>query len=105
MAQFSEEVRGDGVCVVRADGELDLATVEEFIGVVRGSLSRGSAVEIDLGDITFMDSSGLGALVRLRKEADGQDASLSLTRVTASTDRLLQLTGLLDYFDIRATRD
>jgi anti-anti-sigma factor len=105
MAQFSEEVRDDGACVVRTTGELDLATAAEFIEVVRGSLSRCSAVEIDLGDITFIDSSGLGALVRLRKEAGVQDSSLFLTRVTPSTDRLLRLTGLVEFFDIRATQD
>jgi len=101
MAQFSEEVGGDGACVVRPAGELDLAAVEEFIDVVRGSLSRCSAVEIDLGDITFIDSSGLGALVRLRKEAEANEASLYLTKINPATDRLLRITGLIDFFDIR----
>jgi anti-anti-sigma factor len=89
------------VCVVRPAGELDLAAVEEFIDVVRGSLSRCSAVEIDLGDITFIDSSGLGALVRLRKEAEANESSLYLTKINPATDRLLRITGLIDFFDIR----
>lgn len=102
MAQFSEDVRGDGLCVVRPEGELDLAAVEEFIGIVRGSLDRCTMVEIDLGAITFIDSSGLGALVRLRKEAEENDASLYLTKISSGTDRLLRITGLIDFFDIRA---
>jgi anti-anti-sigma factor len=104
MAQFSEVVRGEGQCVVQTEGELDLAAIEEFIDVVRGSLSRCTAVEIDLGNVTFIDSSGLGALVRLRKEAEAQGASLYLTRITAATERLMQLTGLVEYFDIHTSQ-
>jgi anti-anti-sigma factor len=104
MAQFSEDVRGDGLCVVRPEGELDLAAVEEFIDIVRGSLDRCTSVEIDLGAITFIDSSGLGALVRLRKEAEAKGASLYLTKVNSATDRLLRITGLIDFFDIRTSQ-
>jgi anti-anti-sigma factor len=104
MARFSEDVLGDGLCVVRAAGELDIAAAPEFIDVVRASLGRSSKVELDLGDVTFIDSSGLGALVRLRKEADAQDVSLRLTEVSAATDRLLRLTGLIDVFDISTSQ-
>ena len=105
MAQFSEDARDDGVCVVRTAGDLDLAAAEDFIEVVRASLGRCTTVELDLGDVTFIDSSGLGALVRLRKEAEAGGASLRLTKVSAATDRLLRLTGLVDSFDIHISQD
>ena len=101
MAQFSSETRGDGLCVVGAAGDIDIAAAEEFLEVVRDLLNGCTAVEIDLGGVTFIDSSGLGALVRMRKEADDEQVSLYLTNVTAATDRLLRLTGLIDFFDIR----
>jgi anti-anti-sigma factor len=82
-------------------GDIDLAAVEEFIAVVRVSLGRCTTVELDLGEVTFIDSSGLGALVRLRKEADAKGSSLYLREVGVATDRLLQLAGLSEYFDIR----
>ena len=104
MARFSEDDRGDGLCVVRTAGELDIAAAEEFIEVVRASLSRCTTVELDLGDVTFIDSSGLGALVRLRKEADAKNVSLHLTEVSEATDRLLRLTGLIDVFDIHTSQ-
>ncbi len=100
MAQFSEEVR-DGVCVVRVAGDLDLAAIEDFIEVGRGSLGRGESLELDLGDVTFIDSSGLGALVRLRKEAQKQGTPMHLTNVGDATERLLQLTGLTEILDVR----
>ena len=101
MARFSEDVDDDGRCVVRTSGDLDLAAVEEFIEVVRVSLGRCAAVELDLGEVTFIDSSGLGALVRLRKEAEAMGSSFYLREVSAATDRLLQLTGLGEYFETR----
>lgn len=104
MAQFSEDVRDAGTCVVRAAGELDLEAVEEFIATVQGALSRCTCVEIDLGEVTFMDSSALGALVRLSKDADRADAELHLTRVTPATDQLFRLTGLTDFFSIRTSQ-
>lgn len=104
MAQFSEDVRGDGLCVIRTVGELDIAAADVFIDVVRASLSRCAIVELDLGDVTFIDSTGLGALVRLRKEAEAKDASLYLTQVSAATDRLLRLTGLSEVFDVRMSQ-
>jgi anti-anti-sigma factor len=104
MARFSEEARDDGRCVVRTAGELDIAAAEEFIEVVRASLGRCTIVELDLGDITFIDSSGLAALVRLRKEAGANDVSLRLTKVSPATDRLLRLTGLVDVFDISTSQ-
>jgi len=104
MAQFSGEARDDGLCVVRAAGDIDIAAAEDFLEVVRDVLSRCTEVEVDLGDVTFIDSSGLGALVRMRKEADAKQVSFCLTSVSAATDRLLRLTGLIDFFDIRTSQ-
>lgn len=101
MAQFSGETHDGGLCVVRAAGDIDIAAAEEFLEVVRDVLNRCTAVEVDLGDVTFIDSSGLGALVRMRKEADDKRVSLCLTNVSGATDRLLRLTGLIRFFDIR----
>lgn len=103
MARFSEEVR-EGLCIVHVAGDLDLAAVEDFVQVGQVSLTRCDAVDVDLGEVSFIDSSGLGALVRLRKEADEQGTSLTLSNVSVATERLLQLTGLADVFDLPASQ-
>ena len=104
MAEFSQKFR-DGLCVIRVAGDIDLAAIDDFVETVRRSLGRGEACEIDLGGVTFIDSSGLGTLVRLRKEADQQGTSLHLTNVTEATARLMQITGLTDVLDIRTSQD
>ena len=104
MAEVTEEVR-DGLCVVRVAGDLDLAAMEDFVDAVRASLGRCEACELDLGGVSFIDSTGLAALVRLHKESDTLDKPLFLTNVNEATERLLQLTGLNDVLDIRTSQD
>jgi anti-anti-sigma factor len=104
VAEFSEEVH-DGLCVIRVAGDIDLAAIDAFVEAVRSSLGRCEACKLDLGGVSFIDSSGLGTLVRLRKEADAQGTPLRLINVTETTARLLQLTGLTEVLDIRTSQD
>ncbi len=99
MAEFASSQHEDGRCTVSAAGEVDIATVEEFLAEVRSALDAGAtAVELDLSRVTFIDSSGLGALVRLRSEADDRGVRLELTQVPAKVSRILELTGLAGVF-------
>jgi anti-anti-sigma factor len=102
VAQFRESTR-DGGCVLQVEGEFDLAVVDEFLGRVRDCLDRVEAIQLDLQGVSFIDSSGLGALLRVRKEAAEKNRRVSLVNVTAATNRLLQITGLQNAFDIEPT--
>jgi anti-anti-sigma factor len=101
VATFTEDTSADGGCVVRLGGEIDLAVADELATVVLGCLDRADHVELDFADVTFIDSSGLGALVRVRNEATRQGKTLSLVDVGRATQRLLEITGLQEAFDIR----
>ena len=103
MAELSEMVRDDGVRVVSVVGDLDLAVVEEFLTVTRRSSKAGSALEVDLHGLSFIDSTGLSALLQLRTETIARGLRLSLTNVGQSTHRLFRITGLVDVFDIRTS--
>lgn len=105
MVEFRESDRSDGTCVVSVAGEMDLAVVAEFLELVLGCLDRAEALELDLQGVTFIDSSGLGALVRVRKEADNRGKRVSLVNVSAATHRLLEITGLQHAFDITPKDD
>jgi anti-anti-sigma factor len=100
VAQFLESTGSDGVCVLRVEGEVDLAVADEFLDRMRACLIDAEAIQLDLQGLSFIDSSGLGALVRMRKEAAASSQRFSLVNLTAATDRLLRITGLHDAFDI-----
>ena len=55
-------------------------------------------LEIDLGDVTFIDSSGLGALISLRNAARESGANLVLVRMSPAVARFFELAGVSDSF-------
>ena len=102
MTEFAAEVQPESPHVVRVSGEVDIATVDQFLSQARRALeSAGTEMEIDCGGVTFIDSTGLGALVRLREAAVAAGKSVRLTHVPGSVSRVLELTGLAAIFDGR----
>lgn len=100
MAEFtSTEVLDDGSCTITVSGEIDIATVSEFVAAAEACLESGSkSIEIDLAAVDFIDSSGLGALVRIRNQANERGAEVTLANVPAAVNRVLEVTGLVDAF-------
>jgi anti-anti-sigma factor len=98
VAEFRPSVsdRNGDVALV---GEIDLAEADELVETVRGCLADADAVTLDFGEVTFIDSSGIGALVVLHKEATSDGKRLFLTNLSPATTRLLQMTGLDGVFD------
>jgi len=96
VAQFSESRRSDGVSVLRAEGEIDMAVLDDLIEQARSCLASSDSVEFDFEGVTFIDSSGLGALVLVSKEAAEQGKGFTLVNVHSAALRLLQVSGLYD---------
>lgn len=83
------------VLVVR--GAIDLQTREELLRVAKQVLADGTpAVVLDLQDVNFIDSTGIGALVEIGHDAEDVDAGLVLRRPSERVLRILQLTGLTE---------
>ena len=100
MAEFVTSTQGDR-SVLAVSGEVDIATVERLLTAAHLCLDDpASTCEVDLRGVTFIDSSGLGALVRIRNAAHERDKQLLLTHVPASVTRLLEVTGLTEAFGV-----
>ncbi|HEY0890840.1 MAG TPA: STAS domain-containing protein [Nocardioides sp.] len=98
MAAFTTSLDG-GVAVVRISGELDIASHGELLAHTEPLLrSDAKVVALDVADVTFIDSSGLGALVRLQQQAVDAGRSLRLRNPPRPVTRILSLTGLADLF-------
>ena len=93
----------DGVVVVSLAGELDLYNAEE----VRSALLEACAGEpavlvVDLGEVTFIDSTALGVLIEARSRmADGQRFRLAGPGI--ETRRALEVSGLDRHFLVHDT--
>src|SRR3954469_25185411 len=97
VSEFAAAPHPDDPRVLAVSGELDLAAVDEFLDQARGAID-GPVLQLDCSGLTFIDSTGLGALVRLREEARGRGTDVQLTRVPAQVSRILDITGLTEIF-------
>lgn len=104
MAELVVEPSPDHPDALRVQGELDLATVDQFATRVSGALdAAASALVLDFGGVTFVDSTGLGSLVRLRDQARKGGKRLELVQVGRQVRRVLDLTGLSPLFPEQET--
>ena len=80
---------------VRLEGELDLSTAATFHAAVLNLMDDGwSTILVDLGGLTFMDSSGLRTAFELDGAASERGIALRLTGANEDVRRLFTLTGL-----------
>jgi anti-anti-sigma factor len=83
---------GRAVRVVLA-GELDIGTSDQLKAQLIEIVGRGQDVEIDMADLSFIDSTGLRAIVAAQSEvADGQ--RFEIVAASSQVFRVLEVTGL-----------
>ncbi|WP_018684578.1 STAS domain-containing protein [Actinokineospora enzanensis] len=80
--------------VVAIKGELDTHTAVEFKRALLGLIQEGGEVVVDLGGLTFIDSSGLSVFIAAHKRALSLGAKVALDFVPAFLVRILAITGL-----------
>jgi anti-sigma B factor antagonist len=91
----------DGVKVttVRCHGRLINQTAGEVKDIVKPLIPDGGTIVIDLKDVTFLDSLGLGTLVGLKVSAINEGyCTLKLENLTPRVKELLKLTNLTNLF-------
>ena len=94
----------NGTPVVSVMGELDLATAQVFertlLDVTEAGTGTGELI-LDLTGCSFLDSTGLRALVAARERLEHSDRSLALVVSSPIVMRIFQITGFDDWFEIR----
>lgn len=95
---FSADVHrsdADASAVVALAGELDLASAPELQRCLEELFEGGAQrVVVDLGDLAFIDSTGISALVRGKNRALDAGRSLALRRPRPGVRRVLEITGV-----------
>ncbi len=90
--------------LVSLSGELDLATAPELARELLDLIARPvGELTLDLADLTFLDSSGLGALYRTRQAADEQGIPMRLQAVPDHVMRVLDVTAMVQLFEFDAS--
>jgi anti-sigma B factor antagonist len=90
-----------GTSVVRLQGELTDRSGQDLVNAAKRLLEKdGARMIIDLGQVSFMGSSGLGDLVRLTAQANSQGARIILANLTPFVSGLLNTTRLEKFFEV-----
>lgn len=101
---FSLE-RTDDVTIVTVQGQLVVTNRQEFKQAILDAVEQGSTtVIVDFTEATYIDSSGLGALVSLNRRLRDAGGDLRLVGLSDELRTLFELTRLDALFPLFATR-
>jgi anti-anti-sigma factor len=103
MTDLSADLDVDGtLTVVRLIGELDMASAPDAITLATTALARPGieTLILDMAGVRFMDSVGIGALVRIDNLCTNHAVRLQLHAVTRRVRAVLAITGLTEWFGV-----
>ena len=94
-----------GCVVVAAYGDIDLETSVGLDHAVHDALRTSHHLILDLAQVNFIDSSGLGVLVRARRDATSLGGSVALVRPPPAVQKILVGTQLQQSFTVFSRLD
>ena len=95
MIEFAVDTNADGIAVVTPKGRLNMAAARRLKEVLDGLVGEGSTrIVVDMDETTFLDSSGLGALIAGLKAARQAGGDLRIARPTPAVLSVFELTNL-----------
>ena len=89
----------DDTDVLELVGEIDVYTAPQFKEAVNKMLTSGQKhLIIDMAGVTYMDSSGFGALLSATKRLRPEGGTVNLVKCNPAIDRILRITRLNTVF-------
>lgn len=98
-------VTEEGSAAVIVSGDVDVDSEEQLVAAIQtavlavGAHGPSQGVVMDLGEVVFMDSSGLRAVLRSREIAAAAGVALRLVVPTGPVTRLFATAGVIDRFE------
>ena len=103
MSMKTSNRQVDGVTIVDCSGRITLGEGSVILrDSVRELLGKGNKkILLNLGDVNYIDSSGIGELVSAYTTVKNQGGELKLLNLTKKVHDLLQITKLYTVFDVK----
>ncbi len=86
--------------MVALSGEVDADNCAEVSAGLLGGKRIAPTLELDVSGLTFLDSSGISALLQVKSDLQAEGHDLKLISPTDSVHRVLEITGLLGVFGL-----
>lgn len=92
----------DGSVTIAVIGEIDFSNADEVAEGIRDAITdwSPSTVHVDLRDASFIDSTGLGALIEGYRAATESDIQYLVINPSPTFRRVLTVTGLSEFFGL-----
>jgi len=89
------EIKGEVLCI-RLGGELDHHSAERLKNEATTIIEQKNIkhIVLNLAELTFMDSSGLGVILGRYKQIKQQQGSMVVCAITPTVKRLFEMSGL-----------
>lgn len=102
---ISSRVKGE-VVILDISGEIDLYNAPEIKDIINKMIEQKKYnVIINLKSVTYIDSSGIGALISSLSNLKKYQGGLKIINVFASVRKVFELTKLTSFFDIFENED
>jgi len=89
------------IYIIILEGELDLYNAPRLEACFRTVHSRGAAALIlDFENVTYIDSSGIGILLKLKNMSSENSLKFTISGVDGEVLNVLKLTNLLPFFSL-----
>jgi anti-sigma B factor antagonist len=100
------QVEGDEVLVLELrEAALDMGNARDFRDAAHELIQERSRVVLDMAEVRFVDSSGLGALISCLRQVRGNQGDMKLCAMSKPVRALFELTRMHRVFNIIETRD
>jgi anti-sigma B factor antagonist len=88
----------DGLYLLHIEGEMSIYTAAELKSQLLPHLGQAGELEIDLGEVSEMDASGMQLLILAKREAVRAGAALRLSRHSPAVLEVFELCNLAGFF-------
>ncbi len=88
------------VTILDLKGNLIMGAEDELINVINQAVTDGQThLLVNMAEVPFIDSSGIGGLIKAFSRVKGEGGKLKLLNPTHNARQLLSITGLLSVFE------
>jgi anti-sigma B factor antagonist len=92
----------DGILVLTCSGRIVFGEESSLLrDTMKQAIQNNKKIVLNLGEVNYIDSGGLGTLVSLHTTAYNAGATIKLANLTKRVGDLLQVTKLLTVFDVQ----
>lgn len=92
--------KSENCCKLIVSGEIDLNTIEILKPKIEELLQENRDILIDMEDVKFIDSTGLGTLVKLYKEQKLKEKKVTIINTKGNVRKIFKITCMEEMFNL-----